>query len=316
MRLVKLGGLIYLGLLVADHYGYGNQYERYWAIILLSTLAASIVYSILMSIFKKFMLLAFRYEALGPFDALFLLDDPKNLSNILACCYLEPFEFNQMMQVLLKRLDKLHKCKSKLVKFLGLWWFKEMDDVEWLAKQEYAIVQKTGIHTEEDLIKFMTDEYNIRHPYDNVQYSLILIPDFEPGKRGAIILKAHHCFADGLGLSTFMLYVFGEFSASDIPGLKPLPWWKRLVIIVAAPMLLTVASFKILFTCRNHNSIKRNKPMTGRKRGAYTGNLQPLKMKAYCKQRGITINDYCTAVLSNTLFEYFNTHQIVEGEAY
>lgn len=114
------------------------------------------------------MLLVFKYEALGPFDALFLLDDPKNISNIVACCYIEPFEFDSMKRHLLKKLDKLHKCRSKLVKFLGLWWFKEMDDVEWLAKQEYAIVQKTGIHTEKALIDYMAEEYCIRQPFDNV----------------------------------------------------------------------------------------------------------------------------------------------------
>lgn len=56
--------------------------------------------------------------------------------------------------------------------------------------------------------------------------------------------------------------------------------------------------------------------MTGRKNGAYTENLQPLKMKAFCKQKNITINDYVTSVLSTTLFEYFNTHQVVDGEVY
>lgn len=203
------------------------------------------------------MYFALKCESLGPFDALFLLDDPDNISNIVACCILEKYEFNEMKNFLLKKLDKLHKCKSKLVKILGLWWFKEMEDNEWIAKQEFVIEQKKGIQTKEQLLRFMADEHSTRVPYDNVQYKFFCIPDYEEGK-GVIVLKCHHVFADGMAIATFMLYIFGEYDPKNIPCLKPLSIGKKLLIMLATPFLTIINNFKIMCTTRNENAIKRN----------------------------------------------------------
>jgi phage terminase large subunit len=104
------------------------------------------------------MYLTLRCEALSTFDAVFMLDDIKNLSNILACCFFDPVEFEDTKQFLFNHLDTLHKCKSKLTKKFGQWWYEEMSDIEWKAKRENIIVLKSGVHNESDLIDFMIAE--------------------------------------------------------------------------------------------------------------------------------------------------------------
>jgi len=113
IRLAILGGLIYcpMNFLKGDY------------VIPLSILVGSLVYWLLMTMFCSIMYATIRCEALGPFDAIFLLDDRKNLSNILASMFIEPLEFDSFKQYLFGKLDKLHKCRSKLVKHYGMYWY-------------------------------------------------------------------------------------------------------------------------------------------------------------------------------------------------
>ena len=75
-------------------------------------------------------------------------------------------------------------------------------------------------------------------------------------------------------------------------------------------------NIKIILTKRNHNAIKKNYLMTGKKNGAHTMDLDIVAMKVYCKKRGCTINDYTTALISNTLYEYMEINKIVDGIEY
>ena len=63
-------------------------------------------------------------EGLGPFDAVFLLDDKKNYSNIVGFLQFEKFEFESMRDYLLDKTANIHKCRSKLVKWFGIYWFQ------------------------------------------------------------------------------------------------------------------------------------------------------------------------------------------------
>lgn len=56
--------------------------------------------------------------------------------------------------------------------------------------------------------------------------------------------------------------------------------------------------------------------MTGRKNGAFVEDLQLAKIKAFCKQRGCTVNDYISAVMSNSFYEYFERHQEEDGKIF
>ena len=103
------------------------------------------------------MLHIYDCECLGPFDALMMLDDHKNVSNILAACFIEEFEFESMKKYLLLKTSVIHKCRSKLVKIFGLYWFKRMDDEEFAKKQNDVVVLKEGIHNDKGLTDFMEE---------------------------------------------------------------------------------------------------------------------------------------------------------------
>lgn len=130
------------------------------------------------------------------------------------------------------------------------------------------------------------------------------------------MIKTHHCFTDGLGLGTFFLSLSGEYDSKALPALKPLPLSKKILIWIFMPYLFLKNGLSIVFTCRNFNSIKRNEKMTGKKNGAFTTDLDLAEMKAYCKQQNCTINDYTTAVISNTLYDYFERHRSVNGKEF
>ena len=53
--------------------------------------------------------------------------------------------------------------------------------------------------------------------------------------------------------------------------------------------------------------------MTGRKNGAFTTDLDIDEIKEFSKMRGCSLNDYMMALLSNTLYEYFDNHKAEDG---
>jgi len=86
----------------------------------------SIVYICLLWFFNQMMFIIADCEALGAYDSILLQDDEKVISNIVGTLFFEKFEFEQMRDYLLERTCLLHKCRSKLSKKLGMWWFQRM----------------------------------------------------------------------------------------------------------------------------------------------------------------------------------------------
>ena len=61
-----------------------------------------------------------------------------------------------------------------------------------------------------------------RDPFDNVQFHFFLIPDWNESE-SAIILKTHHCFADGLAYaSMFLAMQDKEYDPKELPAMKPI----------------------------------------------------------------------------------------------
>ena len=66
-----------------------------------------------------------------------------------------------------------------------------LEGQEWEDKKEDIVIRKDGIHTHQQVCDFMAQEHSIREPYDNVQYRIFCIPDFQEDK-SCIIFKVHH----------------------------------------------------------------------------------------------------------------------------
>lgn len=172
-----------------------------------------------------------------------------------------------------------------------------------------------GIHTEKELNEFMVREQAIRGPFDNVQYTFYCIPDYQEGK-SALVIKLHHCFADGLAVGSFLLSLCGEYDSSALPGMKPLGLCKQLMIYLLYPFLILRSCVVMFSSPADFNCMKRGVPMTGRKHGAFTEDLDLVQIKQFCKQNSCTIHEYTTCVLSNTFYEYMENHRTIDGKKY
>lgn len=97
-----------------------------------------------------------------------MLDDPMNISNCLGCLEFDSYDAEEMKSYLLARVGEIHRCRSKLTKIFGLWWFETMEDEEWNKKKKHIVTIKEGIQNEAQLFAFIEGEMTIRDPLDTV----------------------------------------------------------------------------------------------------------------------------------------------------
>lgn len=118
-------------------------------------------------------------EPLSPFDSITLLDDQKSLINIMGASFFEKFEYESMRKYLIEKTENVHRMRSKLHKFMGMYWYKKLTKEEFEARLDHFISRRDDIHTKDQLIELMLHEQTIRDPLDYVQMRFILIPEYE-----------------------------------------------------------------------------------------------------------------------------------------
>jgi len=106
--------------------------------------------------------------------------------------------------------------RSRIVKFAGTWWFKEIPMVEMNKQRDKLVQVRSGVHNEKQLADFMSKEQSIRDELDNVQWRCWLFPDYSPTE-SMFVFKVHHCVADGVGL------VLMSGNLGDNPDVKTFP---------------------------------------------------------------------------------------------
>jgi hypothetical protein len=62
-------------------------------------------------------------EQLWSYDTAFLLDSETNFSIMIGACFFETFKFEEMKEHILEKTSIMHKCRSKLVQYFGIWFF-------------------------------------------------------------------------------------------------------------------------------------------------------------------------------------------------
>lgn len=112
-----------------------------------------------------------------------------------------------------------------------------MGEEEWNSKKDQVIVLAEDVHSEKELTELMCKEQSIRDPIDTVQYKFILIPKYKDGK-GAVILKSHHCLADGQGFSFLFLAMSDMWDKNVLPALKPMGILKATIVYTLLPFLV------------------------------------------------------------------------------
>jgi hypothetical protein len=199
LRLLVLGGItVATSSVVSSVMGHKSAVLVNFLILLLSFFQYYLVNLVLNSC----MWTMFKCEALNAHDYSFLLEEKNNSHTIMGAGVFEKFEFEPMKKYLLEKAEHIHKCKSKLVKKFGVFWYQLMTDEEWKQAAEYLVVEKTGIKSAQELRECVCEEQANYDFYERPQFKFILIPDYI-NNQSVVVLKIHHSFTDGLGIATF-----------------------------------------------------------------------------------------------------------------
>lgn len=71
------------------------------------------------------------------------------------------------------------------------------------------------------------------------------------------------------------------------------------------PIMIPKLMIKSAFFDKSNNVFQNNDvPLTGRKRVAFTRDLDLVQIKKFCKQTGCTINEYATSLIGTAMYEY------------
>ena len=119
-----------------------------------------VAYLVVTELFKRFLILAFGIELMGPGDECFFLDDERSCMNIIVALRMDRFKAQDCIQAMTRGGYTFPRIRSKVVKCFGKFAFKDMG-LEAMKSPEYikkAHSTKTGIHTEQELADFMAKE--------------------------------------------------------------------------------------------------------------------------------------------------------------
>lgn len=140
-------------------------------------------------------------EHIGLQDYSLLMDNERNTHIVVSVGIFEKFEFEDMKKYMSEKNEHIDRAQTKLVKWLGLYWFKKLTKQEWQEFVPKVITEVKGIHTQEALKDFAIKQQAVYDLQDAPQYKMFLIPDYQPGK-SVVVFKIHHSMSDGLGIAT------------------------------------------------------------------------------------------------------------------
>lgn len=115
---------------------------------------------------------------------------------------------------------------------------------------------------------------------------------------------------DGLGIATFFQGFNGSYDATNLPAMRPLSFCKQLFVWLVSPFLILQTLGSVMLMKRDSNALKKdNTPLSGKKTLGYILDLNLPAIKDYCKSKGCTVNDYCSSLLSVSLYKYFEREE-------
>jgi len=87
----------------------------------------------------------FGLEAVAPVDTLLIHDDDKNIANVISkanshlivyigAIIMEKYDTDQFIKFLYAKVERLFRAKAKLVKILGKYYYKKIDEKEFKEK--------------------------------------------------------------------------------------------------------------------------------------------------------------------------------------
>jgi len=95
-----------------------------------------------------------------------------------------------------------------------------------------------------------------------------------------MILKAHHCFTDGLGLSAFCMALSDKYDANDLPRIAPPHWTFEILMVIMTPYLILKGLMDVPTKASNTHCFKNERtPVQGIKSGAFSMDLDVDQIK-------------------------------------
>jgi hypothetical protein len=194
-------------------------------------------------------------------------------------------------------LPKDQKLTSKVVKILGRYYWKP--DTSFNLDNHF--IRHTEQVSKEDLEKFMSEISSKSLDMDKPLYQLHLFENFET--TSAVVFRFHHSIADGLSITSFVLWCADEGSCKKLYSPKGLGFFKKILVILVTGLTSVYFLIKFMMKKKDVNILHKDQ-LSGEKTICWSDKIRLKGIFKYCKEKKITFNDFLTANVLQSLQEY------------
>ena len=263
---------------------------------------------------KKFV----NLEVMTGGDEIWFTDDKRNMLNIVAYHKYEKIpDIDVFRRTILERTLVYPRLKSKIVKALGKFMFRTITDEEVIAKIDEIMPIVSGIHGEDELAEYMSEQQSTRLPLNNLQWRIYFVPDYSPTE-SLFVYKVHHSLADGIATILFFNDMTDDPKMENYPNLLiRFSFLQDLAMKLVMPIYLLWLGFKLVIIFGiERNGFKTNenvKQLTSKKNVVLLPDINIKDLKRRARElttdvTKITINDILMTTLSKTLHDYLRLH--------
>lgn len=217
----------------------------------------------------------------------------------------------EMYESILQKTRYDTHCDLKMVKMLGKYFFKPLDEEEYQTWKRTHTGILTDVNTDEEIIDFMLKLKAL--PCKSFTENVVrfyYLPSINNGTESAIMTYGHHCMQDGLSAMQAFHRTSDAPETSEYPFIrKPAPsFFHWLMVYLTIPF----GMFKMYTWYKKEkndvNCIKKHeKYMLGKPNAAKSLEISVAKTKQLSKQYGVTINDLILAVITKVLKKHFDS---------
>lgn len=275
-----------------------------------------LVYYLCKILEQSFYRLKYGATPFDSIDALWLRDRPTNRIIINALMIVEgDIDIAKFKAMLVQKLrldsegasNPFAKTKQRIVRgFLHDYWVDDSD---------FSIVDHVSLWPElvpnreslrQVVSKLCTREFDtVRSPWEYILISLI---DDDKLFKTGLLVRLHHCIADGVSLAHFLTNELSDCAIETIP-LKKFSERNRL-LLKAKGIFWGPYFIANMLTMPADESILHGKPLSGTKAVSWSESIDFSIVKDIKNRTSSTVNDVLVTALTSTLVEIFQKHGV------
>ena len=257
--------------------------------------------SVISALYFAFLILplAFGLEPLRGEDGFLLFEEPNNklVASVLLINH-DRISFKKFRKNISQTLSTDKRSKMCLVNCFGLYYWKPASHYE---VSKHFILHKERM-TKSDIQNKISEFAKTDMNYEYPPYEFHVYKNYEETK-SVVIFRFHHCFVDGLAVSSLISMASDKNSVTDIYKNKALPLYKSVLIYLLATIMAVFYLVASLIQPKNKNPLKAEK-LTGVKQVDWGKKIDVKKVLNYCKANKCTMNDYLTSAIIKALNTY------------